>query len=272
MNRLPTRRIGVVLNTALDVTSHEITCARVFELAQQERPAYICFATAHMVIEANRRPDVSQAYRDSAIVNPDGRPLAWALRLLGHQNAHCVSGPNQTPFLLREAERRGTPVGFYGGRPETIARMKEALSEMYPNLKVDYLYSPPFRELNEAEQAEVAAAINASGVRLLFIGLGSIKQEVWMWRNCASLQCVCLGVGAVFEFVSREKLLPPLWVQTLGLTWLIRLCQEPRRLFRRNLYSPVFVVMFCLQLLTELCWRLMGISRTKKALVGRDTP
>jgi len=271
MDRSPTRLTGVVLNTALDVTSHEATCARIFELARQERPAYICFATAHMVIEANRRADVSQAYRNSAIVNPDGRPLAWALRLLGHKNAHCVSGPNQTPFLLSEAERLGVPVGFYGGRPETLVRMQDALAEMYPKLKVAYLYSPPFRELSEEEQTEVSATINASGARLLFIGLGSIKQEVWMWRNGASLQCVCLGVGAVFEFLSGEKMLPPQWVQALGLTWLVRLCQEPRRLFRRNLYSPVFVIMFCLQLLTELCWRLMGISRPESALAGRDT-
>jgi N-acetylglucosaminyldiphosphoundecaprenol N-acetyl-beta-D-mannosaminyltransferase len=272
MKQLPRRRIGIVLDTAIDVTSHEATCERVFELARQERPAYVCFATSHMIIEANRRSDVSQAYRDSAMVNPDGRPLAWALRMLGHRDAHCVSGPNETPFLLREAERTGTPVGFYGGRPETLALMEKALAETYPKLKVAYLYSPPFRELNEAEQAQVATEINASGARLLFIGLGSIKQEVWMWKNYASLQCVCLGVGAVFEFVSGEKVLPPLWIQTLGLTWFVRLCQEPRRLIGRNMYSPVFVVMFGLQLVTELCWRLMGISRIHNALAGRDTP
>jgi N-acetylglucosaminyldiphosphoundecaprenol N-acetyl-beta-D-mannosaminyltransferase len=272
MDSLHTRHTGVVLDTALDVTSHESTCMRVFALEEQGAPAYVCFATAHMIIEANRRPDVSQAYRDATIVNPDGRPLAWALQILGHRNAHCVSGPNQTPFLLQEAERRGTPVGFYGGRPETLTRMQHALMEQYPNLKVAYLYSPPFRELTNTEQEEVHAAINASGARLLFVGLGSIKQEVWMWRNHASLQCVCLGVGAVFEFLSREKMLPPLWVQSLGLTWFVRLCQEPRRLIGRNLYSPVFVVMFFLQLVTELCWRLMGISRPQSALVGRDTP
>ena len=267
-----TRHIGVVLDTALDVTSHEATCARVFTLEEQGGPAYVCFATAHMIIEANRRLDVNQAYRDAAMVNPDGRPLAWALRILGHRNADCVSGPNQTPFLLAEAERRGTPVGFYGGRPGTLNLMQRALAEKYPKLKVAYLYSPPFRELSNKEQEEIDAAINQSGARLLFVGLGSIKQEVWMWRNHASLQCVCLGVGAVFEFLSNEKVLPPLWVQTLGLTWLVRLCQEPRRLIGRNMYSPVFVVMFFLQLVTELCWRLMGISRTQSALVGRDTP
>ena len=59
-----------------------------------------------------------------------------------------------------------------------------------------------------------------------------------------ALRCVCLGVGAAFEFLSGEKIFPPVWVQQLGLTWLVRLCQEPRRLAKRNLYSPIFAALF----------------------------
>jgi N-acetylglucosaminyldiphosphoundecaprenol N-acetyl-beta-D-mannosaminyltransferase len=65
-----------------------------------------------------------------------------------------------------------------------------------------------------------------------------------------SLNCVCLGVGAAFEFLSGEKVMPPEWAQKIGLAWLVRLCQEPRRLARRNLYSPVFAAMFFRQLIT----------------------
>jgi N-acetylglucosaminyldiphosphoundecaprenol N-acetyl-beta-D-mannosaminyltransferase len=68
-----------------------------------------------------------------------------------------------------------------------------------------------------------------------------------MHQFSCSLNCVCLGVGAAFEFLSGEKVFPPVWVQRLGLTWLVRLCQEPRRLAKRNLYSPIFVAMFLRQ-------------------------
>lgn len=266
------RQLGFILDTPLDVTSNEKTCEYILSLERKRLPAYVCFATSHMVIEANRRADVCKAYCDAAMVNPDGRPLAWALKLLGHNSAQCVSGPNQTPYLLRQAELQNIKVGFYGGRPETLERMKENLMRDYPNLQISYMYSPPFRELNEGERQQVIDDVTASETRLLFIGLGSIKQEIWMNKNSAELPCICLGVGAVFEFISREKQLPPLWVQELGLTWLVRLCQEPRRLIGRNLYSPVFATMFLLQMLTEFCWRLIGISRSGSLMVRRNLP
>jgi N-acetylglucosaminyldiphosphoundecaprenol N-acetyl-beta-D-mannosaminyltransferase len=266
---LSARRVGFVLDIPLDVTSDGTSCERIFSLVQQQENAYVCYATAHMLIEANRRSDVCQAYRDAAIVNPDGKPLAWGLQILGYRDACCVSGPNHTPRLLREAESRGIPVGFYGGRPETLELLKNVLIEKYPELKVSFVFSPPFRELTQTENEEIVEAIQASGTRMLFVGLGSIKQELWMRENYASIPCVCLGVGAVFEFLSGEKTLPPQWAQRMGLAWLARLCQEPRRLFRRNLYSPIFVAMFALQVVTELCWRVVGISRSDSALVGR---
>ncbi len=267
---LSSRRVGLILDIPLDVTSSESSSERIFSLVEQEQPAYVCYATAHMLIEANRRPDICQAYRDAAIVNPDGKPLAWGLQILGYKDARCVTGPNHTPLLLQEAELRGIPVGFYGGRPETLNRLQRALAQRYPRLKVSFVYSPPFCELTEPEHREVINAIRISGVSMLFVGLGSVKQELWMHKSYASLPCVCLGVGAVFEFLSGEKKLPPHWAQRSGLAWLIRLCQEPRRLFRRNLYSPIFAVMFGLQFVTEMCWRLIGISRSESSLVGRN--
>jgi N-acetylglucosaminyldiphosphoundecaprenol N-acetyl-beta-D-mannosaminyltransferase len=224
-----------------------------------------------MIVEANKRRDVREAYENAAMVTPDGRPLAWALRLLGHDTADCVSGPVQVPLLLAEAERRGTRVGFYGGRVETLERLQAALRQSYPALQVSYVYSPPFRELSAEEDSEILSAIEASGTELLFIGLGSIKQELWMQHRFRSLSCVCLGVGAVFEFLSSEKKMPPPYIQALGLTWLVRLCQEPRRLIGRNLASPIFAIMFFLQFVTHNCWRLFGISRPQ-SLVRRNTP
>jgi N-acetylglucosaminyldiphosphoundecaprenol N-acetyl-beta-D-mannosaminyltransferase len=270
MDLLTTRCIGVIFDTAVDVTSHESTCARVFELVELGGAAYVCFATAHMLVAASRQEEIKQAYRGASIVNPDGTPVAWCLKLMGYQDARCVNGPTHTPILLREAERRGVPVGFYGGRPETLAKMLAVLNVEYPSLKVAYVYSPPFRALSEEEQADDLAKINASGARLLFVGLGSPKQEIWMHRNYASMNCLCLGVGAVFEFLSGEKVLPPVWVQQLGLTWLVRLWQEPRRLARRNLYSPVFVVMFLMRFIPDVCRRVMGMPPRKQVDVWRD--
>ena len=245
---------GTVLNTEVAVTNIDHACHRVLELVRAQQPAYVCFATAHMLVEACRNTSVNDAYARAAVVNPDGTPVSWCLRALGHASAQTVNGPRTMPFLLKAAEANHVAVAFYGGRPGTLHLMAETLARNYPVLTIAYSYSPPFRPLEAAEQQEQLERIRASGAQILFVGLGSPKQEKWMCEFSPSLNCVCLGVGAAFEFLSGEKVFPPVWIQQLGLTWLVRLCQEPRRLAKRNLYSPIFAAMFLKQ-------RLLGRTR-----------
>ena len=237
-----TQRItGKVLGTPIEVTNFDRTSETILSLARLGKPAYVCFATAHMLVEASRDAVVERAYRDAAMIAPDGAPVAWCLRLKGHREAMCVSGPRTMPLLLKAAHAAGLRVGFYGGRPETLELMKQKLAAAIPGLKISYSYSPPFREPTIEEQSEFLRQVSEARVQLLFIGLGSPKQERWMQKFSPSLHCVCLGVGAAFEFLSGEKILPPVWIQKMGMTWFVRLCQEPRRLARRNLCSFIFV-------------------------------
>jgi N-acetylglucosaminyldiphosphoundecaprenol N-acetyl-beta-D-mannosaminyltransferase len=242
-----------LLGTSVAVITHEQAVDRILVFAAARRPAFVCFATAHTLVEAGQDQALRSVYSRADIITPDGRPVAWGLRLMGYRGTPCVSGPNLVPRLLDAAARSGIDVGFYGGRPDTLHRMTEALRKQFPSLRVAYTFSPPFRPMTETETEQVRTDIRESGARLLFVGLGSPKQELWMGEHSASLPCVLLGVGAVFEFLSGEKKMPPEWVQNLGLTWLARLCQEPRRLLRRNLsYSPRFVFQF-------VCRHLLGI-------------
>lgn len=247
------RKTGNVLGSCVDVTNHKQATERILALAGENNSSYICFATAHMLVEASQDKALKAAYRDADMVNADGTPVAWCLRLLGFRDAECVSGPRLAPILLEEAARLGVPVGFHGGRPETLDKMTARLKQQLPELEITYCYSPPFRQLTPQEDAEVITRIRESGARLLFVCLGSPKQEMWMAKNTSSLPCVLLGVGAVVEFLAGEKYMPPIWIQKLGLTWLIRLCQEPRRLLRRNIvYSPLFVLRFAQQQISSL--------------------
>jgi N-acetylglucosaminyldiphosphoundecaprenol N-acetyl-beta-D-mannosaminyltransferase len=218
-----------------------------------------------MLVEARSKSDIELSYATAEMVNADGTPIAWSLRLMGFSEAECVSGPRTVPLLLKAAEERGVPVGFYGGRRETLQLLRKALEQDYPELQIAYLHSPPFRSLSAEEAHEDIRAIAASGSRLLFVGLGSPKQELWVHQNSSLLPCVCLAVGAAFEFLSGEKRMPPKWIQRLGLTWLVRLCQEPRRLAKRNLYSPVFAGLVMGQLLRD---RYAGV----KAPMEKEAP
>lgn len=235
------RKTAHLLGTSIEVTTMEAACEQVLALSRARRSSYVCFATAHMLVEALRDPRVRDAYAAAEVVNPDGVPLAWFLQTEGFETAECVSGPRLFPRVLELAAQTNTRVGFYGGREETLGLIRRRLERELPGLKIAYVHSPPFRPLSEAEQLADIRRITESGTEILFVGLGSPRQELWMHQWASHLRCVSLGVGAAFEFYSGEKVLPPLWVQKLGLTWLVRLCQEPRRLIRRNLASPVFV-------------------------------
>jgi N-acetylglucosaminyldiphosphoundecaprenol N-acetyl-beta-D-mannosaminyltransferase len=246
----PSRVTGNILGTKVDVTTLNLARERIIAMAETRRSSYVCFATAHMLVEASRDESIRDAYASAAVVSPDGAPVAWSLRLLGQRGAECVSGPQMTKLLLVTAAEQNIKVGFYGGRQETLDRMMTSLVKQYPKLQVAYAYSPPFRPLEQGEQNEIVQGMCDAGVQLLFVGLGSIKQERWMREVGTALPCVCLGVGAAFEFLSGEKVLPPEWIQRMGFAWLVRLCQEPRRLAKRNLYSPVFAWMVLRQWLT----------------------
>ncbi|MDE1175006.1 MAG: WecB/TagA/CpsF family glycosyltransferase [Edaphobacter sp.] len=252
------RETTSVLNTAIDVTTRKEACTRIVTLAQERKSAYICFATAHMLVEATHISAIDEAYRFAEMVNPDGVPVAWCLKAKGFSNAECISGPRLFVDLLQRAANEGVHVGFYGGREETLGLILSRIRRELPQLTVCYLHSPPFRQLTEEEQREDIREIVESETQLLFVGLGSPKQEMWMRQWAGTMPCVSLGVGAAFEFFSGEKRLPPLWVQRLGLNWLVRLCQEPRRLIRRNLASPVFAYLALKQLLREPLRRQAG--------------
>lgn len=230
-----------LLGSNIAITDFERLSGDIDQLVRAAAPAYVCFATAHMLVSATRVPAIREAYRNATIISPDGVPVAWALRLLGAQSSRCVSGPRAMLTILRMAADNHMRVGFYGGRPETLRLLNERITREYAGLQVAYIYSPPFRPLSFDEEEMHARDIRRRGVQILFVGLGSPRQERWMHLLCKRTNCVCLGVGAAFEFFSGEKHLPPVWVQAMGLTWMIRLLQEPRRLLSRNLYSPVFV-------------------------------
>ena len=240
----------ILLGSRIHVTTLRSTCSHILDLAARHVPAYVCFATAHMLVAANRHGPVREAYASADMINPDGVPLMWCQRILGHKDAECVSGPATMPALLRAAAERGTKIGFFGGRTGTLELICSRLQKELPALQITYVHAPPFRTPSFPEERQDLDDITAAGVELLFVGLGSPKQECWMRRCSPALSCVCLGVGAAFEFFSGEKQLPPVWIQRMGLNWFARLCQEPRRLLWRNLASPVFVGFFVLQLLT----------------------
>jgi N-acetylglucosaminyldiphosphoundecaprenol N-acetyl-beta-D-mannosaminyltransferase len=212
--------------------------------ARKNQSHCLTFSAVHMVMEAHDKPDYCAKLNSLDMVNPDGMPVVWALRMLGYRGATRVYGPDATVCLLRAAAKEGIPVGFYGGTESTLQRLVEQVKQSYPGIQIAYAFSPPFRKLTLEEDAAVVNEINASGARFIFVGLGCPKQEEWMIEHRARVPAVLLAVGAAFDFLARTKPQAPRWMMRSGLEWVFRLACEPRRLAGRYFkHNPRFIAL-----------------------------
>ena len=177
-------------------------------------------------------------------------PLVWTLRLMGYKDQQRVYGPTLTQKLLPLLAAEGIPIGFLGSTPEVIQKLQDNIRKQHPGIKIVYAINPPFRDLTDDEDRQMVAEINSSGVRVLFVGLGCPKQEIWMYQHKGQVQAVMLGVGAAFDFIAGVKPQAPPWLQRLGLEWFYRLITEPKRLWRRYVYNnPRFVLLVARELI-----------------------
>ena len=243
---VPSRRI---LGLRVDATSYAESLEAIVGLAAAGAGGMVCHANVHMAMEAFDDADLRRQLNAAERVAPDGVPLVWALRRLGLRKVGRVYGPTLTSLVCRRAEADGLPVGFYGGPPEVLDALVAHLTRRFPRLRIAFAFSPPFRPLTAEEDRGVTEAIEASGARILFVGLGCPKQERWMASHRPALRCVLLGVGAAFDFLAGAKPQAPRWMQRGGLEWLFRWVVEPRRLWRRYwVQNPRFVWHFARQL------------------------
>lgn len=208
---------------------------------------YLTAAAVNLVMSAREDPDVLSAVLGATLAVPDGQPLVWALRALGHGRATRIYGPDLMARFCQRAAREGIPVYLYGGRTEeALELLRLRLLERFPGLPIVGGYSPPFRELTAAEQERVIAEIDGSGAAVVWVGTGQPKQERWMHAMRPRLRAPLLvGVGAAFDFHAGLVSQAPRWMQRAGLEWVYRLSREPRRLWPRYVrYNPRFVAAF----------------------------
>ncbi len=195
----------------------------------------VCVANVDMVTRAVSDSKLARVMRQAVLVVTDGMPLVWVLRARGMRNAERVYGPALMRALCEAAAREGLPIYLYGGTQDELSALQQALRRAHPSLKVAGAESPPMLPSDPPFDAQVTSRINASGARLVFVGLGCPKQEYWMGNHASHVQAVTVGVGLAFAQLAGLKRPAPAWMSRHGLEWIFRLVQEPRRLWRRYL-------------------------------------
>lgn len=209
----------------------------------ERKQRYVCITGAHGVMESQHDETLRTIHNQAGLVTPDGMPLVWMSRLLGHSRTRRVYGPDLMRALSALSAKQGYRQFYYGGDVGVADTLAARLSETYPGLVVAGTLSPPFRPLSSDEDAGIVEQINAARPDIVWVGLSTPKQEYWMASHAGRIEApVMIGVGAAFDFLAGRKAQAPLWMQRNGLEWLFRLGQEPRRLFRRYVWIvPAFL-------------------------------
>jgi N-acetylglucosaminyldiphosphoundecaprenol N-acetyl-beta-D-mannosaminyltransferase len=238
-----------ILGVPLALTDYEQTMDWMDGVVAERGRAYLSAAAVHLIMVAQEHEATREAVGDATLVVPDGQPLVWALRSLGHA-ASRVYGPDLMAKYCERSAKTGTRMYLYGGRSQgALVELALRLRRGHPGLQIVGGYSPPFRALSDDERDWVVEDINRSKADVVWVGIGQPKQEIWMREFRGRLEAPMLvGVGAAFDFHAGLVPQAPRWMQATGLEWMYRLAHEPRRLWRRYArYNPRFVAGFARQ-------------------------
>ncbi len=203
---------------------------------------YVTLTPPHSVVMCRRDRHLQQATDGASLTLPDGVGIILAAKLLGYPHHGPVPGPTLMLKVCEGGRRLGVRHFFYGGRPGVAEALVARLTTQFPGLAVAGAYCPPFRQRAWEVDAEVVRHINRCQPDIVWVGLGSPKQEKWMAQHVGRINAAALiGVGAAFDFHSGRIKWAPKWMRKMGIEWAYRLAKEPKRMWRRNVNSFVFL-------------------------------
>lgn len=237
----PPRKIEI-LGTPVAVVNYDSAIAESLRLAGAGRPAAVAASNTHIVSLARHKEDFGRVIRRFDLVLPDGMPLRWSLNAKGAGLGDRVYGPYFMEKMVRATPRPWRHF-LFGGTVDTLRTLVEHLREIQPDIEIAGTLSPPFQQWSEQNEESFASAIGESKPDFVWVALGGERQERWIIENLSRHQRgVFLAVGDAFALLAGERTFAPSWMQQLGITWVYRLWQEPRRLWRRYArFNSLFV-------------------------------
>ncbi|WP_433874489.1 WecB/TagA/CpsF family glycosyltransferase [Sinomonas atrocyanea] len=210
----------------------------ILETTNSGNAYHVHFGNAYTVYLAGRDQAYAAAFSGRGWLFPDGKPLSWVSRIRNSSEGLTQTrGPSVFRAVLDEGRAAGVRHYFLGASEKTLNLLTKRAEDLFPGVEIVGSYSPPFRPMTSGERAEQDEAILATRPDLVWIGLGTPKQDYEAKRICDELGVTAVAVGAAFDFLAGVKKESPRWVSRIGFEWLHRLITEPKRLWRRYLFG-----------------------------------
>ncbi len=220
-----------VMGIGIDNLSMEETLGLIEEKIVEGKPVQHVVVNAAKVVEVNKNPELKAIIDSCEIVNVDGQAVVWASRVLGKPLKERVAGIDLMQALVERASQKNWSIYFFGAKQEVLDKVIARYKKEFPTLKIagarNGYYKPE-------EEAAIACKIAESGAQILFVAISSPKKEIFLNKYLKVMNVpFVMGVGGSFDVVAGLTKRAPRWMQKLGLEWLFRFLQEPRRMWRR---------------------------------------
>ncbi|MBU1862629.1 MAG: WecB/TagA/CpsF family glycosyltransferase [Candidatus Omnitrophica bacterium] len=232
-----------ILGTRICVLTMEKTINLIETFIQTGGHHYVCICPVSTIVACKQDDELRTIVNTADLATPDGMPLVWLIRLKTNEKVDRVYGPDLMVDFMNATNTKKYSHFFFGGKQDVPEKMAKKFTNMFSGLRIAGCYSPPFRSLSNEEENKEIEMINNATPDIVWVGIGSPKQEKWMKKNVSKLNAaVIIGVGAAFDFHSGVKKQAPLWLRNIGMEWFFRLLTEPLRLWRRYLVGNTLFV------------------------------
>ena len=232
--------LGILVN-AID---YNAAVLKIITAAIEQKPFAVTALAVHGVMTGVLDNEIKFRLNHFDLVTPDGQPVRWGLNCLYNTKLKGrVYGPTLTLKVCQEASRKNLPVFLYGSSAKVLDHLSRNLQKNIPGIIIAGKQSSFFRIITEQEKSDLIHTIVDSGARIVMVGLGCPRQEIWIYEFREHLSMPLLAVGAAFDFHAGLKPQAPPFLQANGLEWVFRLVKEPRRLWKRYLtLNPLYVL------------------------------
>jgi exopolysaccharide biosynthesis WecB/TagA/CpsF family protein len=223
-----------IAGVPIDPVAMPVAVGRIVGAVGGGRLLQICTVNLDFVVRAQTNAELAQILARADLNVADGAPVVWLSRLTGHRIPGRIAGADLVPLTIRAAAACGASVFLLGGQDGVAQKASTRLLARHPALRIAGVHEPPVAKIDAMDDENIVELVNASKADILIVALGHPKQELWIDRNRERLHVsVAIGAGCCLDLIAGQVRRAPAWMQAVGLEWLFRLLQEPRRLVGR---------------------------------------
>ena len=216
----------------------------VFECVEKKTPVQVVGVNVDQIVTVNKNSISRQIFHDAEIVFIDGKPIKWICNLLGRNVKARITGPDLMEYICEKGALKGAKIFLLGAGPGVAENCGRILEEKYPGIHAVGSYSPPFGFQNDnVELQKINTMLKESGADILFVGMGSPKQDIFIYENMKEYGIpVSFSMGAALDFIAGNVKRAPRWMVRCGLEWVHRISQNPKRLWKRYLVTDMAII------------------------------